>query len=89
MSDPPPEKRSLIKAPSREVAKLRSGLAKRGLSLLKNNNEEEAKRWLESLGAIFELDETGRVCKVNLWKTKVTDARVRGQKNGKLFIGLP
>ena len=56
------------------MAKSRSGLAKRGLSLLKSNNEEEAKRWLESLRAKFELDETGRVCEVNLRYTRVTDA---------------
>ena len=73
MSDPPPEKRSLIKLPSQELAKSRSYLAKRGLSLLKSNNEEKTKGWLESLGAKFELDETGRVCRVDLGFTQVTD----------------
>ena len=73
MPDSKPEKRSLIKLPSQEVAKSRSDLAKRGLSLLKSNNEEKTKRWLESLGARFSLDKTGRVWRVDLGFTQVTD----------------
>ena len=61
MSDSKPEQRALIKAPNRAVVSLRNDMAKRGLSLLKSNNEEEAKRWLKSIGAEFKLDETGRV----------------------------
>ena len=75
MSDSKPEQRALIKAPNRAVVSLRNDMAKRGLSLLKSNKEDEVKRWLESIGAEVKLDETGRVSDVTFWdNTAITDA---------------